>query len=43
MDIADFVATLDKEQVLVVFRVLPKDLAADVFAYLDPEFQEHSV
>ena len=35
VDIADYLETLDNEQVLMVFRLLPKDVSADVFAYMD--------
>ncbi|MFQ5665851.1 MAG: magnesium transporter [Candidatus Binatia bacterium] len=39
-DIADLVQGLRDEQAAVVFRLLPRDLAADVFSYLDPEQQQ---
>ena len=35
VDIAEYLETLDNERVLMVFRLLPKDVAADVFAYMD--------
>ena len=35
VDIAEYLETLDNEKVLMVFRLLPKDIAADVFAYMD--------
>ncbi len=35
VDIAEYLETLDNEKVLMVFRLLPKDTAADVFAYMD--------
>ena len=35
VDIADYFETLDNEQVLMVFRLLPKDVSADVFSYMD--------
>lgn len=38
-DIADFILTLDDEEAVVVFRILPKDISADVFAYLDSDIQ----
>ncbi|NLM45282.1 MAG: magnesium transporter [Firmicutes bacterium] len=38
-DIADFLSTLDGATALLVFRLLPKDMAADVFAYLSPARQ----
>lgn len=37
VDIAEYLATLENEQMLKVFRVLPKDISADVFSYMDDE------
>lgn len=34
MDVASFVEELDSEKTVVVFRMLPKELATDVFACL---------
>ena len=34
-DIAAIMEELEEEQLLKIFRILPKDLAADVFAYMD--------
>ena len=31
---------LDKEKMILVYRILPKELAAEVFAELDPDIQE---
>ncbi|MBQ3626064.1 MAG: magnesium transporter [Synergistaceae bacterium] len=42
-DIADIMQELDSEQRVVLFRALPKDLAADVFSYLTPELTEELV
>ena len=40
-DIADFIMHLEDEKMRVtVFRVLSKDISADVFAYLDSDIQE---
>lgn len=39
VDIAEFILTLDDEESVVVFRILPKDISADVFAYLDSDIQ----
>lgn len=40
-DIADFIMQLEDEKMRVtVFRVLSKDISADVFAYLDSDSQE---
>jgi len=36
-DIAEFINELDPKTSLLVFRLLPKDVAANVFAYLSPE------
>lgn len=38
-DIAGFMEELEEEEMLKVFRILPKDLAADVFSYLEVENQ----
>ena len=41
VDIAEFMDEVEPEQLIVVFRLLPKELAADVFTYLeDSEDQE---
>ncbi len=39
-DISDLVSGLDDERAGVVFRLLPRDLAADVFSYLDGDQQQ---
>ncbi|MBQ2802706.1 MAG: magnesium transporter [Lachnospiraceae bacterium] len=39
-DIAGLLDELREEDMLKVFRILPKDLAADVFSYLDMENQQ---
>ena len=39
VDIAEFIDTLDAKATLLVFRLLPKEIAADVFSYLSPESQ----
>ena len=39
-DIAEFMEEVPKEQHPVVFRILPKELAADVFVEMDPDQQE---
>ena len=38
---ADLMERLPVEQQVVAFRVLPRDLAADVFEYLPLDAQEH--
>ena len=41
VDIAEFLDELEPDQQVLVFRLLPKDVAADVFTYLeDSEDQE---
>ncbi|MDI9484853.1 MAG: magnesium transporter [Bacillota bacterium] len=42
-DIAAFMDELSREHVVIVFRLLPKDRAAEVFSYLSVERQEHIV
>jgi len=42
-DIAELVDGLEQEQAPLVFRLLPRDLAADVFSYLDSEQQQHLI
>ena len=39
-DIAALLEQLEGENMLKVFRILPKDLAADVFSYLDVDNQQ---
>ncbi len=43
VDIAEWFEELPNERALLIFRILPKDLSADVFSYLSPEQQEHIV
>ena len=44
VDIASFLDTLPSEQMLLVFRLLPRELAAEVFAYLeDSDDQERLI
>lgn len=43
VDIASFIEELDSEKTVVVFRMLPKELAADVFACLSLEQQQHII
>ena len=43
VDVAAFMDELDSEKTLVVFRMLPKELATDVFACLDPDQQGHII
>lgn len=39
-DVAEFLGELEPEKMVVVFRMLPKGLATDVFACLEPDEQE---
>lgn len=39
VDIAEFIEEFTGEKMLLVFRILPKDIASDVFAYLDSDNQ----
>lgn len=43
VDIAAFMEELDSERTVIVFRMLPKDLAMDVFAELPVENQQHII
>lgn len=40
VDIAEFLGTLSSEGAVLVFRMLPKEMAAEVFAELEPEQQQ---
>ena len=42
-DIAEFMEELDDNQKVLIFRMLPKGLAADVFACLETDIQEHII
>ncbi len=39
VDIAEFILSLNDEKALLVFRILPKDISAEVFSYLDSDIQ----
>lgn len=43
VDIAQFMEELDGQNMLTVFRILPKDISAEVFAYMEPEQQEQLI
>ena len=43
VDIASFMEELDSEKTVIVFRMLPKALATDVFAELPAESQSHII
>jgi len=42
-DVAGFIGMLDPEKMVVVFRMLPKELATDVFACLEPDEQQRII
>ncbi|MDE6894802.1 MAG: magnesium transporter, partial [Lachnospiraceae bacterium] len=42
-DIAEFMEELDDNRKVLIFRMLPKELAADVFACLETDIQEHII
>ena len=39
VDIAEFLESLDSQKLVRVFRILPKDISADVFSYLETDDQ----
>ncbi len=43
VDAADYLSTLSPERLPVVFRLLKKDTAADIFAELEPDRQSHII
>lgn len=43
VDIAKRMIDLEKEELILVFRVLSKDASAEVFSYLDKESQQHII
>ena len=40
VDIAEYMKKLDAEKLLLLFRILPKDVSADVFSYMDSDQRE---
>ena len=42
-DMASLLEELDIEELLTFFRILPKDMAADVFAYLPIDIQQEMI
>ena len=40
VDIAEYMKKLDAEKLLLMFRILPKDVSAEVFSYMDPDQRE---
>ncbi|TJX15159.1 magnesium transporter [Tissierella creatinini] len=43
VDIAHILEEVDKHNLVRLFRILPKDMAAGVFSYFSPEVQQHIV
>lgn len=43
VDIAQYLETLDREKMLIVFRILPKDVSAEVFSYIDSDKQRELI
>lgn len=43
VDIAQFIEDLQDEKSVIVFRTLPKELAAEVFSHLLPDTQQHII
>lgn len=43
VDIAQLLMELDKAKLLILFRILPKEIAADVFSYVSPELQQYII
>ena len=43
VDAAEFLATLEAEELPILFRLLKKDTAADIFAELEPDLQEQII
>lgn len=43
VDVAEFLGELDPEKMVLVFRMLPKEVASDVFAELESESQERII
>ena len=39
-DIADYMEDMEEEEVIKIFRILPKDMASDVFSYLEIDRQQ---
>lgn len=43
VDIAEYLKELDPEKMLMVFRILPKDVSSDVFSYMDSDQRQHLI
>jgi len=40
VDIAEILQELDREKIIQIFRILPKAIASDIFAYIDSKHQQ---
>nr|HPL53144.1 magnesium transporter [Bacillota bacterium] len=43
VDIAEILEKVEKHQLVKIFRILPKDIAAGVFSYIPVELQQHII
>src|SRR5690606_2310 len=43
VDIAQFFEELDKQKLLVIFRILPKEIASGVFSYASNDLQRYII
>jgi len=43
VDISEFFETLEIEKMIVVFRMLPKEISSEVFSFLESDTQEHII
>jgi len=43
VDIASLLEELEEEKMLIIFRLLPKDIAAEVFSYMSNEQQQYII
>jgi len=43
IDVAEFLGEIPEEQMLYLFRLLPKDISAEVFSNLDSDMQEYII
>ena len=43
VDIAQLLEELDKQKLLIIFRILPKEIAAGVFSYISYELQGYII
>ncbi len=43
VDVAEFICEAEEEKMVIIFRMLPKDISADVFANLPIEVQHHII